>query len=337
MLLAITFVIFLAILIVTHEFGHFIMAKLFKLRVDEFAFGFPPKIWSKKKGDTTYSINALPFGGYVKIYGESEEAKDPNEKPERAFYAQPAWKRAIIIGAGVAMNFLVGWLALSTFLFFSPKGVFIESVVPGSPAESAGFKSGDRLEGFTSSTDFINYVNQNAGKEIIVDGKAVTPRTNPNPGEGRLGVKLIDSGATQYNFFGSLHDGFIGSILTIGMILSALGGLVTGVFQGNGGQVLNNLSGPIGIVGELGKSLNNGFLFVIEFLAVLSLNLAVFNLLPVPALDGGRLLFILIEKIIRRKLNAQAENIANMIGFACMILLALVITGHDIWKIFVKS
>src|SRR3989338_9026559 len=145
-MLIITIVIFLAILIVTHEFGHFITAKFFKLRVDEFAFGFPPKIFSKKVGDTTYSVNAIPFGGFVKLYGENEAGDDPNEKPERSFYHQKAWKRGLIIAAGVVMNFIIGWFAISLVIFVSgaPAAVYISDVVIGSPAESAGFVKGEK-------------------------------------------------------------------------------------------------------------------------------------------------------------------------------------------------
>ncbi len=332
-MLIITIVIFLAILIVTHEFGHFITAKLFKLRVDEFAFGFPPKIFSKKVGDTTYSVNAIPFGGFVKLYGENEEGADPNEKPERSFYNQAAWKRAIIIGAGVVMNFIIGWFAISIVIFFSgtPTAVYVSDVLPGSPAAAANFMKGDKIEGFNNKEEFISYVNAHKGEEIVINGKTVTPRINPPPGEGSLGVLLADGDFVKPNPFRALVDGFVYSITLIKEIYFALGNLIAGAF--GGGKVLDSLTGPVGIFNEIDKASNSGFIYLVQLLAILSLNLAVFNLLPFPALDGGRLFFILIEKIIGKRMNVKYEAIANLVGFGLLMLLAITVTVHDIYKL----
>lgn len=337
MLLAVTFILFLGILIITHEFGHFIMAKLFKLRVDEFAFGFPPRLWKKKKGDTTYSANLLPFGGYVKIYGEHAETADPKEDPKRAFYAQPAWKRSVVIVAGIVMNFIVGWIAFSILLFIQgvhPVGVRVHEVIPGSPADQAGFLVGERIEGFTEQGEFIKYVADNEGTEITVNGKTVVPRVDPPPGEGRIGLILENIHEDKYQFFKSLWYGLSAAGQTVWAVFTTVGDLIASVFRGQGGEVLNSLSGPVGIVGELGNSMERGGLMVVQFLGLLSLNLAVFNLLPVPALDGGRLLFVIIEKIIGRRMRAKHEAIANVVGFLLLILLALVVTGNDIFKLF---
>lgn len=337
-MLIITIIIFLAVLIITHEFGHFITAKLFKVRVDEFAFGFPPKIFSKKIGETLYSLNAIPFGGFVKLYGESEEGADPNEKPERSFYHQKAWKRAVVIAAGVAMNFIVGWFAFTGLAFFNgipsgdPLGVYIKEVNPGSPAAEAGLMPGEKLEGFKNIEEFQSYVGSSAGSPVAVNDKTVVP-ADDGSGKGRIGVVLEEKyNIVQFNFLESISAGFMQSVLIIKEIYLALGGLLAGLFAGSG-QVLDSLTGPVGIFNEIGRASESGVVYLVQLLAILSLNLAVFNLLPFPALDGGRMLFIIIEAIIGKRMNVKYEALANIIGFALLILLAITVTVNDIYKL----
>lgn len=336
MLTAILFIITLGILIAVHEFGHFIAAKTFKLRVDEFAFGFPPKLLSKTWRGTKYILNLLPFGGYVKIYGENAPGKDPNEDPTRSYYAQPAWKRFTIIVAGVVMNFLIGWIAFAIFVFFAgiPQAVYVERALPGSPAEQLGLVKGDKIEGFKNVPEFIQFVERNAGQEIKINGKLIIPRLDPPANEGRLGVVLRNGDFDRYNIFTSIYYGFTDAVQTAAAIIQSLANLVAGAFSG-GGEVLKTLTGPVGIVGEIGSISKNGALAIIQFLGLISINLAVFNLLPIPALDGGRLLFIIIEKIIGRRMNVQHEAIANLIGFSFLIILAITVTINDIYKLFV--
>ena len=340
MILIITVIVFLAILIVTHEFGHFITAKLFKLRVDEFAFGFPPKIFSKKVGETTYSLNSIPFGGFVRIYGESGVENASSEKKEdvnRSFYIQQAWKRALIIASGVFMNFIIGWLAFSGIAFFSgipqggPIGLHIKDILPGSPAEIAGIKSGDRINDFMSISDFQSFVSGKTGDKIMVAGREVVPAADSN-GEGKIGVILEEEYIlAKYNFVKSIGEGFIVAITLIKDIYRAVGDLVVGLFSGE--KVLSSLTGPVGIFNEIGRASSNGVEYLVQLLGILSLNLAVFNALPFPALDGGRLLFILIEKIIGKRLNVKYEVIANLVGFALLILLAITVTVNDIYRL----
>lgn len=336
MILTITIIIFLAALIVTHEFGHFITAKLFKLRVDEFAFGFPPRIFAKKWKDTLYTLNAIPFGGFVKIFGENEEGiKEGGEivsrdELNRSFYIQPAWKRFIIIAAGVIMNFFVGWMAFSIILFFVgiPQSLYVKTVIPDSPAEQAGFVKGEKIVGFASSQDFINYIDVNAGNSIFVNGREIVPRVNPPAKEGRIGVALEEGDFLKYSIIASISRGFSDAVHLIQRIFSAVFELISNMINGTGS--IKELTGPIGIFQEIDRVSAYGFLYLIQFLGVLSLNLAVFNMLPIPALDGGRMLFILIEQIVGRRLNPRHEAIANVIGFSLLILLAITVTINDI-------
>ena len=324
------FIGLIAVLIVGHEFGHFLLAKLFKLRVDEFAFGFPPRLISKRVRETKYSLNLIPLGGFVKIYGETADAG--KEHIQRSFYHQAAWKRFLVIFAGVVMNFLIGWAAFSAiFISGVPHKVYIDEVAPGSPAEAAGFKPGEELRGFETPESFSQFVKDNAGKEILINDKQVTPRVNPPLGEGALGVAVSDAYVAPRGFFASVRDGFFRTVETLGSILVGLGRIIMSLFSG--GDLASQVSGPVGIFKVVGGAADLGFIYILNLLGLLSLNLAVFNLLPVPALDGGRLLFIGLEKLLGRRLNPMHENVANLIGFALLMLLAVTVTINDVLKL----
>ncbi|HEY4497123.1 MAG TPA: site-2 protease family protein [Candidatus Paceibacterota bacterium] len=333
-MLIVIFIITLGVLIVGHEFGHFIVAKLFKLRVDEFGFGFPPKIASKKVGETEYSFNLLPFGGFVKIYGEhQEENGENNENKKISFYHQNAPRRIAVISAGVIMNFIIAWFAFSlVFAIGIPQAVYIESVVEGSPAALAGLKEGDIISEFKTIDEFKGFINQNLEKKVIVNEKEIIPRENPPEGEGAIGVSLREGGIEKQGAFQSLYSGFTTSVDMVGRIFSAFGGMIKDALQGNG-ETLASVSGPVGIYNFFSVSQSLGFIYLIQFIGIISINLAVFNLLPVPALDGGRLLFIGIEKIIGRRLNYKYEGVANALGFVFLILLAVIVTISDISKL----
>lgn len=328
----------ISILILIHEFGHFLVAKKMGLLVEEFGFGFPPRLFSKKVGETTYSFNLLPFGGFVKIYGEDPIAENIAISPERSFSHQKIWKRALIIVAGVLMNFLLGWLLMSVLFFAgTPKAVLIGEVLSGTPAEIAGILPQDQIQSFDSAADFINYIDKNRGKEIIIkvnrQGEELEIKAIPRLGEeAALGVSVIEAGIPKHSFFGSIWEGLKTSIFIIGAILGSFINLLWGFLTQ--GKVLVDFVGPVGIFGVASQAGSLGFLYLIQLVAMISLNLTVLNILPFPALDGGRLLFVLIEKIKGSPLKPNFERTANAVGFLLLLLLMIAITVRDVARLF---
>lgn len=332
-------IIFLSILILVHEFGHFAAAKRFGLLVEEFGIGLPPRILGKKKGETLYSINALPFGGFVRIFGENREdvSSLSAEHDKRAFYRLPIWKRAIVLFAGVAMNFLFGWLMFSlVFASGVPRAVVITEVAKGSPAEMAGLKAGERIGGFENVSGLVSYINEHKGESIVLQverqGKTesieLTPRVAPPPGEGALGISLIDIGTEPRGVFLSIKDGFLASLSTVGAIFAALYHLIVGAIAGQQ-NLLASVMGPIGIADTATQAANFGMIYLLQLIGLVSLNLVVVNILPFPGLDGGRLLFLLIERIKGSPLPAKAEQYVNTAGILLLMLLMVVILISD--------
>lgn len=328
-MVAVIGILFLIILIIGHELGHFFAAKLFKMRVDELGFGFPPRIFSKKKGETTYSFNLLPFGGFVKIHGE-HPGKVELDEPERSFTHQKAYKRAVVIIAGAFMNFIIGWIAISAvFAIGIPTRVVISNVLPGSPADLAGFQVGNVLNNYSSSEEFLNFVNTNKGEEVLINDISVTPRENPPEGEGALGITIIDSGIERQSIVRSVFSGFVSAIETTWLIAIAFIGFISSIFGGNL-EVVEQVTGPVGIFGMLGEVSGLGTASLLQFLGLISLNLVVINLIPFPALDGGRFMTIALEKLTGRKLSYKFELTANIVGLALLFLLMVVVTIRDI-------
>ena len=326
-------IIFLIILVIGHELGHFFAAKAFGLRVDEFGFGFPPKVFAIKGKETTYSFNLLPFGGFVKIHGEHGDRDKKIDEPERSFDTQTAWKRGTIIAAGAFMNFLIGWIAFAiVFGLGMPNRVIIGDVLPNSPAETAGLVSGQTIEGYDSTEEFINFVSDHRGEEISINGLTVTPRVNPPDGEGALGVTVVDAGLESRGFFKSIWSGLVSAVTTTFLIASAFAEFLKNIFIGDFG-VVEQVTGPVGVFGILGEVAELGIVSLVQFLGLISLNLVVINLIPFPALDGGRFLTIVIEKVIGRRLNYKFEIAANVIGLGLLLLLMVVVTIKDIRNI----
>lgn len=378
MFLGIIFVIiFLSILVFVHELGHFLAGKYFGLWIEEFGVGLPPRAWGRKIGETIYSINWLPFGGFVKIYGENREDEEAAEEvviqsqiseevisstdrgteilieesetdilvgpdKNRSFNSLLIWKRIIILSAGVIMNFLLGWFIIS--LVFSvgvPQAIVVTEVQPNSPASSAGIVPGDYILNTKSVDELIGFINVHAGEKIILeikrDGKAmnleVVPRLNPPVHEGALGIGLIEAGVPRENIFKALWDGLKVSLQTLRSIVLALSHLIKGVFLGEKG-LLSGVTGPVGIVKITTEAGSMGFIYLLQLLALISLNLAIINILPFPALDGGRLLFLIIEKIKGSPLPVKFEKYANAVGMALLLILMIAITIKDIGNLF---
>ncbi|MDD4818795.1 MAG: M50 family metallopeptidase [Candidatus Colwellbacteria bacterium] len=323
---AILIVIFFAILVLGHEAGHFAAAKLLKLDVDEFGFGFPPKLIGKKWKGTEYTLNAIPFGGFVKI-----PALDPlSGKPSSV----PAWKRIIVFSAGVVMNFLIGWVAFSIiFMVGAPKGVYIGAVLEDSPAEAAGIIKGDKLVGFESIAPVIDFISPNIGEEVSLNlerkGKVLSVNIIPEESEGigRIGVELIESGFPREGFFKGIASGFTATTSFTGRIVGAFISMFK-YREFSGG------TGPIGIFSAVSVAKDMGLVYFLQLLGVVSLNLMIINIFPLPALDGGHILFVLIEKLRGKPLSKKVISKVNSASFALLLLLMFVVTIRDILRLF---
>lgn len=355
MIIFILVLIGLSVLILGHEAGHFLCAKLFGLKVDEFGIGFPPRIWAKKKGDTEYSVNWLPFGGFVRISGERGEfamvednfidgavVEAPKPRDDRrAFYSQPTWKKSVIVLAGIVVNFVLGWLLVSTVLMIgTPKALVITGTETGSPAAAANIMAGDVVKNFTDSQSFIHFVNTHRGQPteipLLRNGKevdvTVTPRANVGPNEGAIGVALAEGGTTREPFFRALWDGLQTSFILAGMIFQTLWQLIKNLFVH--ASLLTGVVGPIGIFGIAEETGKIGAIYLVQLIGIISLNLAVVNLIPFPALDGGRFLMVIIEKIKGSAIPEKIEAWINGLGFAFLLLLMLLLTIRDVRGLF---
>ncbi len=352
----ITFIAILAALVLIHELGHFIAAKKNGVMVEEFGFGFPPRLFGFKRGETLYSINLLPIGGFVKVYGEEyhEEQKqeiDPALR-DRAFVNKKPWQKASIVVAGIVGNFLLAWVLIS-YLFTqgvpSPTNkVIVEKVSPGSPAAQAGIRENSSIEYLTvggtryetkNSEDLIALSKKFAGKEVVfhtVAGGAarditIVPRVNPPKGQGPLGVTITSYEIKKFPWYSAPFFGLVESFKITQKIVVELTRTAVRFFSFQKTQV--DVAGPIGIAQFTGQAIKFGSNAVLELMALLSLNLAVINILPFPALDGGRLAFIVYEWVTRRRVNTRVEQYANLSGMIVLLSLAALITVHDIMKL----
>jgi regulator of sigma E protease len=318
----------LALLILVHELGHFFAAKRCGIAVEEFGIGFPPRLFSVTSGETRYSVNALPLGGFVRLKGEMEDAG------HRSFMSASRLRRAFVLVAGVCMNFVAGWLLLAgVFWIGIPPVVVVDRVFPASPAAFAGIQPGDVIRHYTKADDFISFINSRAGREVsfavLRAGEEVhvraIPRQKPPKGEGALGVVLQEGGVPASGFIGGLARGWEAALAGTAAIVRGLGGLFT---------MPQDVVGPVGIFTiALGAS-KAGVAYALQLLGIISLNLAVLNLLPIPALDGGRLLFLAAEAVRGRQFPPKLEMRANAFGFLVLIFLILLVTFKDIANLF---
>lgn len=348
------FILILGLLVFVHELGHFITAKKNGVKVEEFGFGFPPRIFGVQKGETIYSINLIPLGGFVKIYGQDGADKDDS----LSFTAKKIWQRATILVAGIAMNFLLAITLLSfSHMIGLPTvasdedissgkaNVQITEVSQDSPAQKGGIQIGDivkRVNGqeVQGVESFQNLVKGNLGKNmdmVVLRGSEevsliVTPRENPPEGEGAIGVGLIETVIKRYPWYSAFWEGLKSAYYSTLMSVIGLATMLQGLLMG--GRVSGDVAGPVGIAVLTGQVTKLGFVYILNFTAILSLNLAIINAIPFPALDGGRLLFLLIEKIKGSPVSQKVEQIVHGTGFALLILLMIIITVRDIGRFF---
>lgn len=357
------FVIVLFVLVLVHEFGHYITAKWSGMRVDEFGIGFPPRMFSWRRGETEYSLNALPIGGFVRIYGENGEDAATPDTP-RAFAHRPRILQAIVLLAGVAMNILLAFLLYSATNLIGVQTIISEdertdasrlvitSVLKESPAAIAGILSGDHIVNVqnnsgsaaslspTSVSSFIQnegenelFITYERGDEIKM--ATLTPRTLVVEGEEtrpRVGFVMGLVETKRYSFVEALKVGALQTWTGLQRITIGIGALLYDAVRGEAD--FTDVAGPIGIAGLAGDASRFGFTSILIFTAFISLNLAVINLLPLPALDGGRLVIVFLEAVIRKPINPTIVSRVNLIGFLLLILLMVVVTAHDIVKLF---
>ena len=359
------FLLFLFVLVLVHEWGHFIVAKKTGMRVDEFGIGFPPKLYGVKKGETEYTFNALPIGGFVKIWGENYDdvvTADVAEADKgRGFSSRPKWAQALVLVAGVTMNILFAWFLFSlTYMIGVPTPVdeavatdkaelYVAGTLPDSPAvalppgavvESLSF--GDRVIDVPTPTNFSDLVQQAAPEPIFVTytygEETKTVSLSPqqglivdNPEQYVVGASLTLVELQKVGFFEAVKDGFVTTYTAFGDITIGLFTLIKEAFVGQAD--FSQVAGPVGIVGMVGDAAAFGVTALLTFTAIISLNLAVINLLPFPALDGGRLVFVAIEAVTGKRIPAEWAGRINLVGFAILMLLMIAVTYNDISRL----
>lgn len=337
------------------------MARKAGMKVEEFGFGFPPKLFGIKRGDTLYSMNAIPFGGFVRILGEDGDSRD---NPE-SFGSKTITARLKVIVAGVVMNFLFAVFLLILGNFFGLRiGLFddemislardlkvqIVEVAPESPAEKAGlrvldeiigFKVGDQIKPISSIEEVQNFIKQNLGNEVslvIKKGKdtqtiAVEARKDPPAGQGSVGISMALTGVVSYPWYESIWRGANDAYILTYNTVYGYGMLFKTLFAD--GKLIAEVSGPIGIANVTGQAAKVGFSYLMQFVALISINLAVMNIFPFPALDGGRAVMLIAEKIKGKPIDKKIEAAVNGAGFVLLLSLMVYVTIKDIFKFFI--
>jgi len=346
--IALTIVIFiamLAVLILSHEFGHFIVAKRSDVKVEEFGIGFPPKLASIKRGETVYSLNLIPLGGFVKLLGE----EDPTEP--RSFASKSIGTRALILATGSLMNLVLPIILFST-AFMIPQNVLMEQVqvqqvASGSPAAEAGIAQGDTILAINGHTinnrgDLSYYVQLSLGSETtLLLNKAANgeqevtliPRWTPPEDEGALGIEVTAVEGSQQivrQSYSPWTATALGTQRCVEILILFRNTIRSWII----GATTPQVAGPVGIYQMTRQVAEAGLIPLIVFTALISLNLGIINLLPLPALDGGRLVFLLVELARRgKRVSTRVEHLVNTIGFAVLILIMCVVTYFDIARI----
>ncbi len=392
LLTLIAFIFILSVLVIIHEAGHFFTAKFFGIKVEEFGFGFPPRVFGIKRGETIYSINWLPIGGFVKLYGEDEagggkitlpnktDHKATQEELKRAFYARPAWQRALVILNGVIMNTVLAiviyyiFLSLSSFKTELPlldpnfnfvganqtvnSQILVSEVVPNSPASKAGITVGTALiaidgKKISDYTNVAKIIDSHKGEKVTLTlqnpstlvkrNVTVIPRINPPKNQGAIGIAFFPMQSMLLTYTTISQKIFSGITYPYNMLVynfDVIGKLIAvSVKQHTLAPISQSVSGPVGIYSVVGTvvhipNLKERILDILNLMGLLSISLAFFNILPIPALDGGRFFFILFELVFRRKVNPVIEGYIHTAGMALLLILLLLVTVSDLGKLF---
>ncbi len=368
MLTILIFVIILGLLVFVHELGHFLTAKRNGIRVDEFGFGFPPRlfgfvkdeasgkyriVWGSKdmpSGQTVYSLNWIPLGGFVKIAGEDgHDTSDP-----QSFASKSAWTRIKVLAAGVFMNFLFAWFLISIdFMLGLPQPIEqsehgkypnakiqILDITKGSPAEVMGLKMGDEIvaingKEMTALDQVSGEISTHKGEVITVSidrfGEKLTlsgtPRKESPANQGALGISFSETAVVSYPWYEAIYRGATTTYSITMAIFEAFGKMIASLFGAE--KTPLDVTGPVGIVYLTKQMSDLGLPYLLQFAALLSINLGIINILPIPALDGGRILFILIEKLKGSPVSHRVEGMIHQIGFILLLLLMLFVTVRD--------
>lgn len=387
LLTTLIFIAVLFVLILVHEWGHFIVAKKTGMRVDEFGIGFPPKLFGIKKGETEYSINAMPIGGFVRIFGEDGVSSPSSPVPSRdgkldaepglggtkvvsatvsdysrSFVARPKWAQALVLIAGVTMNIIFAWcLFVLVFMIGLPSVVseeeasasaqlIVAEVLPESPAAEVltsqmiitGLARGDESLSKLTPSAFSEFVAAGDDASVVVsyrvDGEEKSVELSPTAGllpeepeRPVIGVSLALVDTVSVGPIDAIKDATVTTLGTLQAIVVGVTNLISQMFAGTADY--SQVAGPVGIAGLVGDAAAFGFTSLLMFTALISLNLAVINLLPFPALDGGRLLFVAIETITRRRIDPIWVLRLNGFGIILLIALMLAVTYNDIVKL----
>lgn len=350
-------IIIFSILVIAHEFGHFWVARREGVRVLEFGIGFPPRLWSIKKGGTRYSINLFPIGGFVRLYGE-----DGTETGPKSFNSKRFWQKTRIVMAGVTVNFLIAYVIFTGLLItgvppivqdlpsFGPikpitdtaTNLTVFNVSANSAAQKAGITNGDKIvsldgEAFTNSDQLRAYTKDHAGKPTTItyihndqtQQKTVTLGSDAN--SGILGLVAEPIQISRYSWWAAPFAALALMVQLVIATLAAFGSLLLGLFTK--AKVSEGVAGPIGVVSLFSQIVHFGATYILLFIASISLSLAVINALPLPALDGGRQLMMVLRKVGVR-ITPERENLIHIIGFAALIGLMIIISISDISKLF---
>jgi regulator of sigma E protease len=350
----------LLVLVILHELGHFFVAKKFNVKVEEFGIGLPPRLFGKKFGETLYSFNLLPFGAFVRLYGE--EGEEEKEK-QRSFSQKAIWQRMGIVLGGIVAFWLVAALIFSFLMTVGAPSVVEDStttaknpqvhiagIAGNSPAQQAGLKAGDIIKQFSVDgsqfpIDKMEQVRKLAeqykGQEVsltIQRGKetfriALVPRMNPPNGEGPLGISLVRVGLISYPWWQAPFRGIQATIEQSWNVLQGWKIILINLFHEGSLPKGAQLSGPVGILFLFAQAAQNGIPYFLQFLAIIAIYLAFFNALPIPAVDGGKFFFLFLEALRKKPLPRELEQKITFAFFLALIVLFIVVTMKDISRI----
>ncbi len=354
---ALVFLAVLSVVVLIHEGGHFLTARLFDIKVEEFGFGLPPRLVRLfKKGETEYTLNWLPIGGFVKLYGENGLQEGVEDK--RAFGSKPIWQRVVVLTAGVIGNFLLAVVLFGVVYSVlgiptAVDGAAVSEVVDGSPAAAAGIEEGMIIkeivvEGESMDvndvpeliTQIENYKGEEIGLRVEKNGESrvikLTPRENPPEGEGSLGVVITDSQLKEYPLwqmpFRGVWVGFKEALAWGAEIVLGLKDVFIRLVTGQGIDA-EEVAGPVGIYQVTGQVSKMGIWPLLQFIGVFSVNLAILNMIPFPALDGGRVLLLGVEKIRGKKMEVRVEQWINALGMMILLGLMAAVTLNDVARL----